>query len=72
VAEDGVSKLDGAVVSHNRFEAGLVVYNEEGLSKLEIYNARIGKRRTALFLSSLSKVKPDRVICQLDYHPISL
>lgn len=37
MAEDRVSELDGAVVSHDCFEAGLVVYNEEGLWKLEMY-----------------------------------
>lgn len=31
VAEDRVSELDGSVVSHNCFEAGLMVYNEESL-----------------------------------------
>lgn len=37
MAEDGVSELDSAVVSHDCFEAGLVVYNEEDLQKLEMY-----------------------------------
>ena len=36
MAEDRVSELDGAVVSHDCFEASLVVYNEKGLGKLEM------------------------------------
>lgn len=37
VAEDGVSELNSAVVSDDCFEAGLMVYNEESLWELEMY-----------------------------------
>jgi hypothetical protein len=72
VTENGVSEFDSAVVSHNRFEASLMVYDEKGLLKLEMYNARIRKMLTALFLSSLSKVKPVKDIYQLGYRQLSL
>lgn len=58
VAEDRVSELDGSVVSHNCLEAGLMVYNKESLWKLDIYSMWYWEILTALFLSSLSKVKP--------------
>lgn len=37
MGEDRVSELGGAVVSDKCFEALLMVYNEEGLWKLETY-----------------------------------